>query len=175
MGWVAAVACGASLVRTTLPQRTAEEAASACEVEACSEEPNAVLVCLADDLRRYFDGQAVDLTSHPISLDGEPPFRRRVLLAARRVPYGQVRTYGWLAGRVAAPGAQRAAGQAMRWNPLPLVIPCHRVIRADGKLGGFGGGSDMKRALLQLEGVCLAGERLRDRNSACSPMRGQQG
>ena len=159
MGWVAAVACGASLVRTTLPQPSAEEAASGCEVEADSEGPHPALMSLADDLRRYFDGQAVDLTSHPVDVDGEPPFRRRVLLAARRVPYGQVRTYGWLAGQVGAPGAQRAAGQAMRWNPLPLVIPCHRIVRADGKLGGFGGGSDMKRALLQLEGMRLAGGR----------------
>lgn len=174
MGWVAAVACGASLVRTTLPQRTPEEAASACEVEADSERPHAVLLSLADDLQRYFDGQAVDLTRHPIDVEGEPAFRRRVLLATRRVPYGQVRTYGWLAGQVGAARAQRAAGQAMRWNPLPLVIPCHRIVRADGKLGGFGGGSDMKRALLQLEGVCLAGERARERGRACSPIRGQQ-
>ncbi len=158
MGWVGAVACGASLVRTTLPRPTAEEAASGCEVEACSDGPHTVLISLADDLRRYFDGQAVDLTRHPVDVDGEPPFRRRALLAARCVPYGQVRTYGWLAGQVGALGAQRAAGQAMRWNPLPLVIPCHRIVRGDGKLGGFGGGGAMKRALLRLEGVSLGGE-----------------
>ncbi len=83
------------------------------------------------------------------------PFDARALAAARKIPYGQVRTYGWLAEAAGRPGAARAAGQAVARNPFPIIIPCHRVIAADGRLGGFGGGLEMKRKLLELEGVRL--------------------
>lgn len=97
--------------------------------------------------RRKFD-MAVDLSL----VQG---FRRRVLEALRRVPYGRVVTYGELARRVGNPGASRAIGGAMGANPVPIVVPCHRVIAAGGKIGGFGGGLDRKRALLAVEGIEL--------------------
>jgi methylated-DNA-[protein]-cysteine S-methyltransferase len=81
-----------------------------------------------------------------------------VLNAARQVPRGQVATYGEIAERIGKPRAFRAVGQALRNNPIPIVIPCHRVINADGTLGGYGGkvGSQRKIQLLQLEGAILA-------------------
>ncbi len=85
---------------------------------------------------------------------GAAGFHREALLAAAAIPYGQTRSYWWVAVRAGNPRAARAVGQAMALNPLPLLVPCHRVVRADGTLGGFGGGDpDLKRRLLELEGA----------------------
>jgi methylated-DNA-[protein]-cysteine S-methyltransferase len=82
-------------------------------------------------------------------------FTRRVLRAAFRVPYGKVATYGQLARKAGSPGASRAVGQVMAKNPVPIVIPCHRVIGSDGSLTGFGGGLGLKKRLLEKEGVVV--------------------
>lgn len=81
------------------------------------------------------------------------PFQRQVLKQACRIPRGKVSTYSGLAEKVGKPGAARAVGTVMANNPFPIVIPCHRVIRADGTLGGFGGGLEMKKKMLKSEGV----------------------
>lgn len=78
-------------------------------------------------------------------------FQRRVLIALAKVRFGRTLSYGELASRAGRPGAARAVGGAMAKNPIPLVVPCHRVLAAGGKIGGFGGGLPMKRALLALE------------------------
>ncbi len=93
----------------------------------------------------------------PVDLRALTPFQRSVLLAARAVPRGQVATYAEIAQRVGKPRAFRAVGQALRHNPIPIVLPCHRVISSDGTLGGYGGalGSQRKIELLKLEGVIL--------------------
>jgi methylated-DNA-[protein]-cysteine S-methyltransferase len=115
---------------------------------------------LACDLQRYFAGEAVDFSRYPVDLSSLPSFVRRALLAARAIPYGQVRTYGWVAARAGNATAARAAGQAMSRNPVALLVPCHRVIGAGGKLTGFGGGLPMKRALLELEGMACHRDRV---------------
>ncbi len=84
-------------------------------------------------------------------------FQRSVLNVLRQVAFGQLTSYGELARAAGYPGAARAVGQVMANNPLPLVIPCHRVLRSDGSLGGFGGGPEMKQRLLRLEGVEVEG------------------
>jgi len=81
------------------------------------------------------------------------PFERRVWGELVRVPHGSVVTYGELARRLGRPGAARAAGGACARNPVPIVVPCHRVVAADGSLGGYAAGIAVKRALLELEGV----------------------
>jgi methylated-DNA-[protein]-cysteine S-methyltransferase len=95
----------------------------------------------------------------PVDLRALSPFQRSVLLAAREVPRGQVATYAEIARRIGRPRAFRAVGQALRNNPVPIVIPCHRVVNSDGTLGGYAGmaRSQRKRDLLRLEGVALAG------------------
>jgi O-6-methylguanine DNA methyltransferase len=95
-------------------------------------------------------------------LEGLGEFQRRVLLETCAIPPGETRSYSWLADRVGHPGAARAVGTALARNPLPLVVPCHRVVRRDGRIGHYGcGGPTAKRALLAGEGVTLdAGGRL---------------
>ncbi|MCK4277043.1 MAG: methylated-DNA--[protein]-cysteine S-methyltransferase, partial [Phycisphaerae bacterium] len=103
-------------------------------------------------IRAYCAGRLRRFTV-AIDLSGIPPFHRKVLTAARRIPYGRTATYGELARRAGSPRAARAVGQAMAHNPVALLIPCHRVVAAGGGLGGFGGGLALKRRLLALERV----------------------
>lgn len=103
-------------------------------------------------LAEYLRGErrAFELPLAPGEL---PPFRRRVLAELVRIPYGATVSYGELAARCGRPGAARAVGNAVGRNPLPVVVPCHRVVRSDGSLGGYGGGRRRKRELLRLEGA----------------------
>jgi methylated-DNA-[protein]-cysteine S-methyltransferase len=99
--------------------------------------------------------QAFDL---PVDLSAVTSFQREVLLAACQIPRGQVRTYAEVARQIGRPKAARAVGQALASNPVPIVVPCHRVLAADGSLRGYtgGGGLRTKRRLLTLEGVAVA-------------------
>lgn len=90
-------------------------------------------------------------------LDAVSPFTRRVLAAAAQIERGQTRTYQWLATQIGMPRAARAVGNALASNPVPILIPCHRVVRGDGSLGGYAFGSAMKRTLLVAEGALPAG------------------
>jgi methylated-DNA-[protein]-cysteine S-methyltransferase len=105
-------------------------------------------------LDEYFDGDRRRFEL-PVDLALQADFNRRVLRELARVPYGEVVTYGELAARAARPRAARAVGTVMNRNPLPIVLPCHRVIGANGKLVGYGGGLERKEALLRLEGALL--------------------
>jgi methylated-DNA-[protein]-cysteine S-methyltransferase len=104
------------------------------------------------ELDQYFAGtrRTFDLT---LDLRALPPFTLSVLEQLARVPYGETTTYGTLAGRVGRPRAARAVGTVMHLNPIPIVLPCHRVVGSTGDLTGYGGGLDRKRTLLELEGA----------------------
>ncbi|MFZ1948239.1 MAG: methylated-DNA--[protein]-cysteine S-methyltransferase [bacterium] len=104
----------------------------------------------ARELARYFDGRERKF-SVPVDLTGWSPFARRVWRAAARIPFGQTRSYAWVAERVGGANFARAVGGALGANPLPIVIPCHRVVGADGALGGYTGGLWVKRWLLEFE------------------------
>jgi O-6-methylguanine DNA methyltransferase len=110
---------------------------------------------LVTQLCNYLAGKR---TSFAIELDLSwmTPFRRQVLEECARVPRGQVITYAELARRAGRPRAFRAVGHTMATNPMPIVVPCHRVLGSDGSLHGFGGGLDMKARLLALEGARLS-------------------
>jgi len=98
-------------------------------------------------------GQDVRFDTDLLDLDRCPPFQRRVLLAEYGIPRGYVSTYGRISRHIGNPGASRAVGSALARNPFPLVIPCHRALRSDGRLGGFQAGLAMKQRLLEMEGI----------------------
>jgi methylated-DNA-[protein]-cysteine S-methyltransferase len=110
-------------------------------------------------LERYFAGERVDFATVAVDLGGVGPFHLKVYDAARALGWGQTASYGDLARQAGSPGAARAVGQAMGHNPVPIVIPCHRVLASGRKIGGFSafGGSLTKQRLLALEGVHLGG------------------
>lgn len=108
---------------------------------------------LVGRLRAYAAGQPVDFHDVAIDLGPQSDFQRRVVRCCRRIAYGKTATYGQLARLAGSPGAARAVGQVMAANRVPIIVPCHRVVAADGSLGGFSapGGVELKRRLLELE------------------------
>jgi methylated-DNA-[protein]-cysteine S-methyltransferase len=104
-------------------------------------------------------GEASDLSTVALDMDGVPEFHRSVYDAARTIPPGETLSYGDIARRVGAPGAARAVGQALGRNPFPIVVPCHRVLAAGGKIGGFSaqGGVATKRRMLAIESAWVNG------------------
>jgi methylated-DNA-[protein]-cysteine S-methyltransferase len=106
---------------------------------------------VARELDQYFAGKrrSFDVA---VDLAGLTEFQRRVLGATARVAYGDVTTYARVAAKAGNEKASRAAGQALTANPIPIVVPCHRIVAADGTLGGYAGGLEAKRRLLALEG-----------------------
>ena len=111
-----------------------------------------------DDVRReldeYFDGRRHDFDL-PIDWSLASPFGQRILKATATIPFGEVSTYGKVAAQAGNPKASRAAGRALGANPIPIVVPCHRVIGTNGQLTGYTGGLHRKVALLQIEGIVL--------------------
>jgi methylated-DNA-[protein]-cysteine S-methyltransferase len=104
-----------------------------------------------DKLIAYHEGEHVRF-DEPLDLSLVPAFTQRVLRATATIPYGEVRPYAWVAREVGKPRAARAVGQSLHINPVAPIIPCHRVVASDNSLGGYGGGPEMKRWLLRLEG-----------------------
>lgn len=152
-GWVGVIGSSRGLVAIEFPARSADEVAARA-LEGFSgniEVDDQAFPELAGDLRRYFAGEPVEFG---YALDDRvgTPFQRLVWDCVRSIPYGKTMSYGAVARKIGRPGAARAVGSAMRANPVPLVVPCHRVVGSDGNLVGFGGGLELKRRLLQLEG-----------------------
>jgi methylated-DNA-[protein]-cysteine S-methyltransferase len=142
------------LVRVGLPVEGVDELLEdlAARISPRVLESSAQLDRARRELDLYFEGQ---LTEFDLPLDWRlsHDFRRRVLRAIKRIPYGQTRSYMEVAASAGNERAVRAAGSACGSNPIPIVVPCHRVLRTGGGLGGYGGGLPMKRALLELEGA----------------------
>lgn len=108
-----------------------------------------------DGIVALLEGEVLDLLHIPLDMTGIPPFHRQVYEAARAIPQGATVSYGALAEKLGAPGAARAVGQALARNPFALIVPCHRVLAAGGRMGGFSaeGGISTKRRLLAIEGA----------------------
>ena len=120
----------------------------------CESPPPQPIQSVIRDVTALLQGDARDLSTVPVDMDGVPDFDRRVYELARSIPPGRVLTYGEIASRLGIDNA-RAVGQALGRNPLAVIVPCHRVVAADGKLGGFSanGGATTKRRLLAIEGA----------------------
>ena len=102
------------------------------------------------ELREYFENGREEFTQKIVFAKGTE-FDRSVWLALKEVPYGETRAYKWLAEKVGKPAASRAVGQALSRNPIPILLPCHRIIESDGSIGGYSAGVDIKRRLLEIE------------------------
>jgi len=113
----------------------------------------AAIDAVASSIRAYLEGENITFSLNSVDLSLCSKFQQSVLRAQYEIPRGSVSTYGLIAARVGAPGGARAIGNALAGNPFPLIIPCHRTIRSDLRLGGFQSGTEMKRALLEMEGI----------------------
>jgi O-6-methylguanine DNA methyltransferase len=153
-GWVGLVASERGLRYLGLPAPTCDVALQRIRQEypnAALAPDDAALLEIVRQVRCYLAG---DLRTFSVDLDlrGHTTFELAVWAAAARIPYGETRSYGWIAGQVGGgPGAAQAVGAALGGNPIPLIIPCHRVLGFDGSLHGFAGGLEMKARLLDLE------------------------
>jgi methylated-DNA-[protein]-cysteine S-methyltransferase len=125
--------------------------------EAEHTEPPPPVRSAVDGMTRLLGGDDVDLSDVELDLSGVPEFHRAVYAAARALPRGATATYGEVARRVGQPGAAQAVGQALGANPVPIVVPCHRIVAAGGRHGGFSapGGVDTKLRMLAIEGATL--------------------
>jgi methylated-DNA-[protein]-cysteine S-methyltransferase len=152
LGWVGVVCSPNGLRKIILPQESREAVLS--RVASCGYSSG---VCDLDSLgdlpqrlRRYLEGEPVDFPDR-LDFAGASHFQQDVWQVAQSIPYGETRSYAWVAAQLGLSKAARAVGQALGRNPLPIVVPCHRVIGSDGGLGGFSAGLEMKRHLLRLE------------------------
>jgi methylated-DNA-[protein]-cysteine S-methyltransferase len=153
LGWLGLVLSPSGLRAVTLPRGDRDTALrEVLALGAREEARDGEFGDLPERLRRYARGEPV---AFPDALDFSTatPFQRAVWQATRQIPCGQTRSYGWLAAKAGVPRAARAVGQAMAANPWPIIIPCHRVVSSSGRLGGYGGGLEMKERLLLLEGA----------------------
>lgn len=157
-GWMGILASDRGLLRASLPRPTTDEALlDMGDGAGLATRDDERLGDLAERFRGYYRGGR-PLFTEQLDPSSGTPFQRLVWKTARLIPYGETRSYGWIARQIRRPRAARAVGQAMGRNPLGIIIPCHRVIAGDGTLGGFGGGLPLKRRLLRLEAESLAAE-----------------
>lgn len=161
LGFMALAWSAAGLTRLCLPEKTHAAAERrllrlAGTAEATGDAaPPPWIVALIADVRNYAAGADVNFTAVPVDLAGVDDFRRDIYAAARKLDHGEITTYGGLAEAAGHKGLFRETGAALGANPVPLVIPCHRILAAGGKIGGFSatGGSATKERMLALEGV----------------------
>ena len=151
-----------AITRFRLPDADHAAAEKHFGARAKPQAPPAAIAAVIEQAKRYFAGEQIDFTAIPLDLSGVEPFRRAIYDALRKVGFGETVTYGELAKRAGAnePQAAQDVGVAMARNPVPLIIPCHRVLAAGGKLGGFSapGRTEAKQRMLALEGVFIGNQ-----------------
>ncbi len=148
IGWIAVLASSRGLVRVILPQPSAGAARRLLSTDA-ARSPD-LFGDLVPRFTAYFGGRRMSFADK-LDLSGATEFQRRVWETVRQIPYGETKSYCWVAQQIGRPGAARAVGQSLAGNPLPIIIPCHRVVTAGGRVGGYSGGVEMKKYLLRLE------------------------
>ena len=150
-GWIGVEGSSQGVCRTSLPKGSHEDALKAFDPgNTYQEGTKDYFSSLVRDFTNYFRGLPVEFKVQ-LDFEGLTSFEKAVYQATMTIPYGETRSYGWIAARTGKPGAARAAGQALGRNPLPILVPCHRVLAANGTIGGFSGGLSLKEYLLKLE------------------------
>ena len=160
IAWREAADSGSQAVVTAvqLPEATPQATESRISRKSGASQPGTPppgIAAIIDKIRKHLLGEVQDFRSVPLDLENVDPFFRQIYQATREIPPGQTRTYGEIAKAVGKPAAAQEVGQAMATNPVPIIVPCHRVAAAGGKLGGFSapGGPATKAKLLALEGA----------------------
>ena len=160
IGTCAVAWSGRGIVRVQLPEggdRSLRARLGRYCPDAVEQPPPAPVRRAIARIQLLLDGKRADLSEIPLDMEEVPPFHRRVYEAARTIPAGATKSYGEIAARAGTPGAARAVGQALGRNPFAIVVPCHRVLAAHGRMGGFSahGGVNTKVRLLSIEGVTV--------------------
>lgn len=163
LGWAAVAWSAAGLSAVRLPQSRRDSALAAVRrraPEAQEAQPPPRIAAVIADIRNLLDGGRPDFARAPLDLAGTPEFNAKVYAATREIPPGETRTYGEIAERLGDKLLARDVGRALGQNPWPIVVPCHRVTAAGGKLGGFSapGGQATKLKLLAIEGAAAAAQ-----------------
>lgn len=156
LGWMALVGCAGAVRQLRFGFSSARAALAAVDPQLRLAGRHSIWNRpLVARLKRYAAGWPDGFADVVVDLGPQTPFQRRVIAACRAIPYGKVRTYGQLAAAAGSPRAARAVGRCMSSNPIPLIIPCHRVIASNGAWGGYSGGKGVmtKRALLEMEAI----------------------
>lgn len=165
LGWIAIAWTGDAPQRFAIGHPSGQAAILAAGGTATSlDEAPPAIQRLADLFRDYATGKPVDFSDVKLDLSHLTPLQRKIVACCRKIPRGKTLSYGELAAKAGAPGAARAVGSTMAKNRFPIVVPCHRVVAAAGKLGGFSApeGLGLKTRMLQLEG-CELGNKVRRR------------
>ncbi|MCL4395153.1 MAG: methylated-DNA--[protein]-cysteine S-methyltransferase [Chloroflexi bacterium] len=155
IGWIGLAWSARGLVSLVLPRKSQADAKRDLRrdfpkgIEAANAPAQMV-----QELTQYASGQQRTFDV-PLDWSSIKPFQRAVLQVTSTIPFGQTRSYAWVAHQIGRPRASRAVGRALATNPIPIILPCHRVIGSDGGLHGYGGGLPMKAMLLKLEGAML--------------------
>ena len=158
-GWLGVQSTSRGISRILLPRSNKKEALAELKVPGAGgngvvfHENEKIMRPFADEIFDYLRGRRTKFSFEP-DFDGHPSFSLKVWKLARAIPYGDTRSYSWLAKTVGTKATSRAVGQTLGKNPVPLLVPCHRVICTDGSLGGFSGGVEWKQFLLSLERRC---------------------
>ncbi len=152
LGWMGVIGSPRGLKKIILPQKTKKAVFGQIVSCGCGPESQSSVFFgdLSDRIKCYLHGELV-IFNDKLDLTGTTCFQQSVWQAICNIPYGETRSYGWVASQLGLPKAARAVGQVLARNPLPIVIPCHRVIGSNGNLVGFGAGVKMKALLLYLE------------------------
>jgi len=163
LGWAAVGWTPAGLAAVRLPQTRRDSVLAALKrrlPDAHEADPPPSIAAVIADIRRLLSGGRPDFADAPLDLEGTPDFNARVYAVARSIPPGETLTYGEVAERLGDKRLAREVGQALGQNPWPIVVPCHRVTAAGGKLGGFSapGGAATKLRLLAIEGAPAAAQ-----------------
>ena len=151
-GWMAAVASEHGLCKLTLPQPAPDKAMTLiADLLPKATASTSSFKDLTRRIERYFEGLETSF-SDELDLSTSTAFQQEVWRQTQSIPYGETRSYGWIAEQLGRPKSGQAVGKALACNPMPIIIPCHRVVGSNrGALGGFSGGLEMKKRLLQLE------------------------